>query len=84
MKKIIISIILFINLISFGYSKEITVVIGSPAGSSTDNLIRMIGEEYEKKYSVLKLSFKLPLHIDINLYPDKYPNIAISLIFKLL
>ena len=50
MKKIIISIILVINFISFGYSKEITLVNGNPAGSSTDNVIRMIGEEYEKRF----------------------------------
>jgi len=50
MKKIIISIILVINFISFGYSKEITLVNGNPAGSSTDNVVRMIGEEYEKRF----------------------------------
>jgi tripartite-type tricarboxylate transporter receptor subunit TctC len=50
MKKILITIILVMNFISFGYSKEITLINGQPAGSSTDNLIRMIGEEYEKRF----------------------------------
>lgn len=49
MKKIIsILLLVFLNISSIGYAKEINVIIPNPPGSTTDILAKIVGDEYLK------------------------------------